>query len=262
MQQAHTISPWRLLPFALTALLILSACGSKPDSKAHAVPTISTQKPTDLKGEETLSIDVEAPPVTAPHGGFLFHAGGAMLELVLAPDIQRLYLLDKAGQPVKPPDDCIRFSLMMESGDVADFRRKEGIFETRELGAAASDGLKGRLFFAQCPIEGVSSVPVEINPDVQRFAAHGGRIFYLSNIIVEVASEPDTLKLWVSSRETPQGPAVQIRSVSLTDAGGADIPLKPAGKAAFTAVRPESGTDGVITVGTARESVSIEVGWE
>lgn len=162
------------------ALLLLAACGHKAETADSAVkkdgPASETITMEDgvpaASSEETLSVEAAAPSLVAPHGGILLPAGAAIVELVLSAKDQRIYLLDSQGNPAPLGDDCQKFAYLADSGEVADFKRtKDGYFVTTDLPGAAMNGTSGRIYFATCPIEGVTSALVQISPDPQRPAA-------------------------------------------------------------------------------------------
>ncbi len=227
----------------------------------------TASEPGAAKQEETLSVEAQAPTIVPLHGGGLFAAGSVLLELVLTADDQRIYLMDTRGQPAQLPPDCLRFSFLADTGDVADFRRaKEDYFVTKELPGAAAEGLTGRLYFAQCPIEGVLSAQVQISPDLKRLASHGGKIFYVSGISAELVRDEAKLKIWLKGRDPHGGKPVPIKTVSLQSAAGEFlkiVPVKgqPSGEAAYELEIPEGLTGGKLEVGTGTEKIEIEVEW-
>lgn len=253
------------------ALALLAACGhkaeiaddtAKKDAAAGDTITMEGGVPA-ASGEETLSVEAAAPSLVAPHGGLLFPAGAAIVELVLTAADQRIYLLDTQGSPAALGDDCQKFSYLAESGEVADFRRtKDGYFVTTDLPDAATGGTSGRIYFAGCPIEGVTSALVQISPDPQRLASRGGRVWVSSGVIVERLREGPVLKLWVAGRASAQGPAPKIRSVSLQTPDGAAIKLTPGKEeGSFTAAVDDAPGAGRLAVSTGKETLTVEVEW-
>lgn len=250
-------------------LLVAPACGQKAEApKSEKDRTDETIVITGGSAagdhEETLTVEAEAPTLVATSGGLLLPAGAAILELVLKADEQRIYLLDAAGKPVDLKPECRRFSFMSSDAmTVADFRRaKDGAyFATGELSSAITDGLSGRIFFAECPFDGVTSALVQVSPDPQRLAANDGQIWYSSGIAAEVLKSESNLRLWIRSLATSQGPAVPVKSVSLQTGTGEFLKLVPKGGPEYAAEIPEGVSGGKLRIGTGKDTITLDIEW-
>ncbi len=216
-----------------------------------------------LKGRPFDAMDFEPEGRSSPHGGYVIPAGAVHAELLLTPERQTLWLMTPKHDPVATDPATCR-GLVLDTGNEQFWlaRGEDGAFTATELNEAHEKGLRGRLLFRDCPVEGAEDAGVRIDPARGQFARHGGEVFSNADYMIEAVRQGDTVRFYLSTPEQTSIDAAKVTLVLLYDMSGRSLPIARAqdGSCLYARVPARPGR-GRLMFHIFNEELDLEVRW-